>query len=434
MFRILFPLVLVLFLAACTVAPLPQATAISPTNLPPISTDTPQPTFTPEPTLTSTPIPEPFVIQDNELIAWDSSLGEYQPVVLSNGALTEGAQIIENEIVAPDGSVLYRFDAGTGDWEFTVPADIQDQVEQYFGEPGTLVTQADGTTALIGTNGTVLAQETENGWEVTENPKQVEAILGYENIMDGTFIYLPGTEIPNLLVNETQGVLGYYDYAHEGWNSTQGWKEAMLADNQLYYTTQDFHGDVMQYYPGEHGYDLKGIIDGVAIEEPFEIKTDGGELLATNELAYRIYYLDEQNRLQSIMVALVVKLPDGSAFPMARLDFLKEEFGEAPTLEQMKSYFKKYFENMPGKMTVAGFWATPEDVDKFLKVAKSHGPVSPYESDRFKLFRRQVAGRLEDYQKLVASGDPGLGIILIHQGSSWFYTNEPLSVIALGGK
>ena len=70
-------------------------------------------------------------------MAWDSSLGEYQPVVLSNGALPEGAQIIENEIVASDGAVLYRFDADTGIWTFSVPADIQAQVQEYFGEPGT---------------------------------------------------------------------------------------------------------------------------------------------------------------------------------------------------------------------------------------------------------------------------------------------------------
>ena len=128
MHRKIIPLVLVLFLAACSISPLPQATAISPTNPPPTITDTPQPTFTPEPTLTSTPIPDPYVIRDGVLIAWDSSLGEYQPVVLSNGALPEGAQIIENEIVAPDGAVLYHFDANTGDWAFTVPIDIQAQI------------------------------------------------------------------------------------------------------------------------------------------------------------------------------------------------------------------------------------------------------------------------------------------------------------------
>ena len=242
--------------------------------------------------------------------------------MLSNGALPEGAQIIGSEIVAPDSTVLYRFDAGTGDWVFTVPAEIQAQVEQYFDETGTIITQADGTMAIIGTDGTILAQETEAGWEITENPKQVEASLGYENITDGTLVYLPGTETPNLLVSNEQGVLGYYDYQTESWHSTEGWKEAILADGRLY-PTGNFQEDVIRYYPGESEHNLKGITDGVAIEKPFEIKTDGGELLATNELAYRVYYLDEQKRLQSIMVALVVKLPEGNAFPMGNLVFFK---------------------------------------------------------------------------------------------------------------
>lgn len=116
MYRKIIPFVLVLLLAACSILPLPQAAAISPTNPHPSITNTPQPTYTPEPTLTSTPIPETFVIQDDALLAWDASLGKYQVVTLSNGALPEGAQIIQNEIVASDGAVLYRFDTETNAW------------------------------------------------------------------------------------------------------------------------------------------------------------------------------------------------------------------------------------------------------------------------------------------------------------------------------
>ena len=427
MCRTFFPFALVLFLAACSVQPLPQAAAISPTKPSPSITDTPQPTYTPEPTLTSTPIPDPFVIQEGALLAWDASLGEYQAVVLSNGELPEGVQIIENEIVAPDGAALYRFDADTGNWAFTVPADIQTQVKQYFGEPGTLVTQENGTSVLIGTDGTILAQETENGWEITENPKQVEASLGYENITDGTFVYLPGTDTPNLLVSNEQGILGYYDFSTESWKSTQGWKEAMLADGRLY-PAGNFQEEVIFFLPDISEYVLMGITDGVAIEEPFEIKTASGELLATNELAYRIYYLDNQQKLQSMMAAMVVKLPDGSVFPTANLNPIKAEYGEAPTLEQMKSYFKRYFENMPGKIAAAGFWATPEDVDKLLKKIETNGAITPYEYERFQLLKKQIAGRLEDYQKLVTSGDPSLGIILLSQGGSVLYGDNPWMV------
>ena len=431
MHHTIFTFALVLFLAACSITPLPQATAVIPTNPPPTSTDTPQPTFTPEPTLTPTPIPEPFVIRDNELMAWDKSLGKYQRIVLSNGALPEGALITENEIKAADGAVLYRFDTGTGDWAFTVPADIQAQVQQFFGEPGTLMTQADGTLTLIRTDGTILAQETENGWKITENPKQVEASLGYENITDGTFVNLPGTETPNLLVSEEQGVLGFYDYANESWESTKSWKEAILADEHLYYLIGNLHEDVMDYNPKQFAYDLWGVTDGVMIEKPFEIKTATGELIATNELAYQLFYLDAQQRLQSIMVALVVKLPDGSVFPIYNPGkSIEGVYGDNPTLEQMKDFYKQYVE-MPGRIVEATFWATPGDIDKLLEQAEANEmPVEPGSNDdqRFQLAKIDAAGRLAAYQKLVEYGDPGLGVILASIGSSASFGVEAMIV------
>ena len=130
MCRTIFTFALVLFLAACSILPLPQAAAVITTNPTTSITDTPQPTFIPGPTSTSTPIPEPFVIRDGALLAWDASLGEYQAIVLSNGTLPEGAQIIENKIVTSDGVVLYRFDADAGEWADagTVPADLKVQV------------------------------------------------------------------------------------------------------------------------------------------------------------------------------------------------------------------------------------------------------------------------------------------------------------------
>jgi hypothetical protein len=198
--------------------------------------------------------------------------------------------------------------------------------------------------------------------------------------------------------------------------------EEVLADQV--YKGKSFRDATMTYSEEVFEYHLRGITDGVAIEEPFEIKTGSGELLATNELAYRIFYLDAQQKLQSMMVALVVKLPDGSVLPMSDLDSMKESYGDAPTLEQMKSYFKKYFENMPGKIMLTGFYATPEDIDSLFKKAEDLGrpePPGSYVSQVFQLAKKQVAGRLGEYHKLVESGDPGLGIILLHQGTSAFY-------------
>ena len=150
MHRTIFTFVLVLLLAACSILPLPQAAAVITTNPTTSITDTPQPTFTPGPTSTSTPIPEPFVIRDGALLAWDASLGEYQAIVLSNGALPEGAQIIENEIMADDGTVLYRFDAGTDEWlaAGTVPAELKAQIGNLLGEV-TYETEANGSVNVL---------------------------------------------------------------------------------------------------------------------------------------------------------------------------------------------------------------------------------------------------------------------------------------------
>ena len=85
---------------------------------------------------------------------------------------------------------------------------------------------------------------------------------------------------------------------------------------------------------------MRGITDGTVVEEPFEIKTDSGELLATNELAFRIYYLDTQQRLQSVMAEMVVRMPEGGVFPVySREKGFEMIFGYTPTLEQMKSFY-----------------------------------------------------------------------------------------------
>lgn len=83
-------------------------------------------------------------------------------------------------------------------------------------------------------------------------------------------------------MSEEQGVLGYYDYAHESWKSTQGWKEAILASEFSNFFAGDFHEFTMTYREAGPNYFLWGITDGMAIEEPFEIKTASGEFIATN--------------------------------------------------------------------------------------------------------------------------------------------------------
>ena len=91
-------------------------------------------------------------------------------------------------------------------------------------------------------------------------------------------------------------------------------------------------------------------------------------------------------------------------FPLHKLDSIKKEYGAIPTLEQMKIYFKKYFENMLGKIVSVGFWATSGDIDKLLGQATANGlPIEPgtYKGQRYQLGKEQIKGRPEEYKKLV---------------------------------
>lgn len=176
-------------------------------------------------------------------------------------------------------------------------------------------------------------------------------------------------------------------------------------------------------------YTLAGITDGVVVEEPFEINGPTGEVIATNELATRVFYLNKDKKLRSILMSLVVRLPDGKVFPLDRLDLMKKELGDKPTLEQEKGYFKKYFEGKRGKVVAFVFYATVDDIDKLFKKAADQGhPVNqdsdPYVYAKYQLGKKQIEGQGE-FQKLVETGDTNLGIILLTRGTSDFCGKEP---------
>jgi hypothetical protein len=97
-----------------------------------------------------------------------------------------------------------------GIWTFSVPAEIQAQVQQYFGEPGRLVPQENGTMALIGTDGTVLAQETENRWEIDENTQVIAEKLGIELKPEWQYS-----------VAEATTSYGTYNYLIDGFNGAK---------------------------------------------------------------------------------------------------------------------------------------------------------------------------------------------------------------------
>jgi hypothetical protein len=92
----------------------------------------------------------------------------------------------------------------------SVPADVQNQVEQYFGETGTLLTQTDGTLAIVGIDGTILAQETERGWEVAENAQVIASQLEIELNPERQYSTLEATTSN-----------GTYNYLIDGFNGAK---------------------------------------------------------------------------------------------------------------------------------------------------------------------------------------------------------------------
>jgi hypothetical protein len=229
------------------------------------------------------------------------------------------------------------------------------------------------------------------------------------------------------------GLLGYFlwlkiKYRPLNSRSTADQPET-LEDVMLVqiYNYKNFDESVIFHSPSD-SYSITGIADGVAIEEPFEIKTTSGELIATNELSYRIFYLDEEKKLESITAALVVRLPDNSIFPLGEGDLIKEEFGEDVTLEEMKSFFKRHFENMPGRVVSTGFWTSTEDIDKFIALVRSKGySIEPgsYQERRLQLGKKHIEGRENEYKNLVETGDSSLGVILLNDGTSDFFGKNP---------
>ena len=59
--------------------------------------------------------------------------------------------------------------------------------------------------------------------------------------------------------------------------------------------------DVIQKSAGSPEYFLQGVLDGTFIEEPFNLYDSAGNVIMINKLAYPVYYIDKDSRLNSIL-------------------------------------------------------------------------------------------------------------------------------------
>jgi hypothetical protein len=67
---------------------------------------------------------------------------------------------------------------------------------------------------------------------------------------------------------------------------------------------------------------LTFVSDGMVIRDPIQIKTKTGEVLATSMAAFKGYYYDNLGKKQSIVVPMVLKLPDGKLYHSSYIDTL----------------------------------------------------------------------------------------------------------------
>ncbi len=228
------------------------------------------------------------------------------------------------------------------------------------------------------------------------------------------------------------GLLAYYFFLKEPavFNNLGIFKNNALEKilSEQVYKGKSFKEGTVPLDAITHAYGLMGITDGVAIEEPYQIKADSGELLATNELSFRLFYLDDKAKLQSVLVALVVKLPDGSSFVSTGIgnhirDLAKAQYKEDPTMDQIKMFLRSKFENLPGRIVDIRYWVTLEDLAR-LPAAQ---PGSDIDITR-QFTKKDITGRQAGYKKLVETGDPGIGVILSNVVTSTFLGGQPQMV------
>ena len=134
-----------------------------------------------------------------------------------------------------------------------------------------------------------------------EIPISVASYLGYTQLECGNCIITEA--IPDMhgvrkeLWSDETGVMAYWT-KNAGWVSTKNWKEVI---NSQIYQGRGFEMDVIQKSAGSPEYFLQGVLDGTFIEEPFNLYDSAGNVIMINKLAYPVYYIDKDSRLNSIL-------------------------------------------------------------------------------------------------------------------------------------
>jgi hypothetical protein len=227
---------------------------------------------------------------------------------------------------------------------------IEGHLELIVGREQTVV-WVRGSDQIIGRyNPVTQTWSIEQVFRVTETPvnpaNDVARNLGYENCPDCTLIKDPGVNTEGLLKSQTEGVLGYYDYNHERWTSTRGWKDVI---------TQRIGGNWENYlFPvvrsAGTAYLFTLVTDGELLTQPFEVKTKDGEVLATARVSIRGFYMDKAGNLQSVIFPQLVKLPNEKLYLIRAGSY--EDWNDTQLEEQIRSSPKLFNGGNRGLITL----------------------------------------------------------------------------------
>jgi hypothetical protein len=150
------------------------------------------------------------------------------------------------------------------------------------------------------------------------------------------------------------------------------------------------------------------ITDGYVITEPTQITTTDGEVLGTMLAGSRVYYLDAEGKLQSVIRPRILQLPSGNFFAYnLNYDYITEE--KKNELLQDTDYLQATFGQLVGAILtsdMANLWEEWISIYQitFRSFYEMKDQVLKFENSKRELL-----------QRFLQSGDPSIQLIFPFQ-------------------
>jgi len=145
---------------------------------------------------------------------------------------------------------------------------------------------------------------------LTEN--EVAALLHLPDLPPGQIYTFQEDAVNKFLIDPNLGQIAKYNEAANKWESLAGWRDKLLSTKDQFY---DYASDTIRYERIANGYLFTGVLDEMPITEPVNIMNrDGKTKLGESTLTLRFYYLDADQKLQSVLVPRIIKTADDITF------------------------------------------------------------------------------------------------------------------------